>query len=46
MGIPIKIISAVDTIANLSGCTMIQIILQKLGFAKFISWVFWVSMII
>lgn len=45
IGLPVRIISAINTIMNLDGYSIIQLILAHFGFAKFVSWVFWVSII-
>jgi len=46
LGIPLRIISAINTVANLSGWSIIQMVLEKFGYAKFINYVFWFSMIL
>ena len=46
VGVPLRIISAINTVANLSGWSVIQMILSKFGYAKFMNWVFWVAFIV
>jgi len=46
IGIPIRIITAINTVANLNGWTLLQMVLAKYGYAKFMSWLFWVSMVL
>jgi hypothetical protein len=44
--IPIKIITTVDFIMNISVFNLVQMILAKYGFAYFFEYVFWLSIII
>ena len=45
MNIPLKIISAVNTLTNLSSWSILQMILTNYGYAKFVNWVFLFSII-
>lgn len=46
IGIHLRVISSINTVMNLSGWSVIQMILAKFGYAKFVSWVFWISVIL
>jgi len=45
IGIPLRVITSINTVMNLDGYSVIRMILTKFGYAKFVSWVFWVSLI-
>lgn len=45
VGVPLRVITAINTVANLSSWSVIQMILSKFGYAKFMNWVFWVAVI-
>ena len=45
MGISMRIISAINTVSNLSGWSILQMILTKFGYAKFVNWVFLFSIL-
>jgi hypothetical protein len=46
LGLPLRIVSAINTVANLNGWTLLQMLLAKYGYAKFMSWLFWVSLVL
>lgn len=46
LGIPLRIISGINTVANLSGWSVVQMILAQFGYAKFVNWIFWFSVIL
>ena len=46
LGIPLRVVSAINTIANLNGWSILQMILAKFGYAKFVSFVFWFSVLL
>ena len=46
LGIPLRIVSAINTVANLSGWSVVQMVLAQFGYAKFVNWVFWFSMLL
>lgn len=40
-----RIITAINTVMNLDGFTIIKMILAHFGYLKFVSWVWWLSII-
>jgi hypothetical protein len=45
IGVPLRIIAAVDVVMNLSAVTIIQAILRRYGLAYLAKWVFWLSLL-
>jgi hypothetical protein len=45
IGVPLRIIAAVDVVMNLSAVTVIQAILTRYGLAHLAKWVFWLSLL-
>jgi hypothetical protein len=46
INIPSKIVIVIDTILNLSGWSLIQMIMKKYGFGYLINYIFYLSLII
>jgi hypothetical protein len=44
-GIPRRIIALVSTIANIDGFFVINLILEKYGYAYLLKWIWWLSLI-
>ena len=43
--IPVKVILVIDTLANLSGFTLLQMLLAKFGLQYLLNYLFWISLI-
>jgi len=44
-GIPRRIIALVSTIANIDGLFVINLILEKYGYAYLLKWIWWLSIL-
>jgi hypothetical protein len=45
IGIPMRIVSAINTVMNLDGYSVIRMILTHFGYLKFVSIVWWLAFI-